>query len=179
MSSCDLAVEDVLVGADVGLERADVLPVARRRSRRTAACPSASSAGNTSLEKSTGSSAVDVVEDLGLEHVDAGVDGVAEHLAPRRLLEEALDRAVVAGDDDAELERVLDVGEPDGGHRLALVVERDDRAEVDVGEHVAGDHEEALVEQLAWRCATEPAVPSGVSSVAYVIVTPNSEPSPK
>ena len=30
--------------------------------------------------------------------------------------------------------------------RLVLVVEVDDRAEVDVGEHVAGDHEEALVE---------------------------------
>ena len=56
--------------------------------------------------------------------------------------------AVLAGDDDAELERVLDLGEADRGHRLALVVEGDDRAEVDVGDHVAGDHEEALVEQL-------------------------------
>ena len=55
-------------------------------------------------------------------------------------------RAVLVGDDDAELERVLDRDEADGGQRLVLVVEGDDPAEVDVGEHVAGDHEEALVE---------------------------------
>ena len=39
----------------------------------------------------------DDVEDLGLEHVDAGVDRVGEHLTPGRLLEEPLDRAVGLG----------------------------------------------------------------------------------
>ena len=38
--------------------------------------------------------------------------------------------------------------EADGGHRLLLVVERDELGEVDVGDHVAGDDEEALVEVL-------------------------------
>ena len=38
--------------------------------------------------------------------------------------------------------------EADGGHRLALVVEGDDLGEVDVGDDVAGDDEEALVEVL-------------------------------
>ena len=47
------------------------------------------------------------VEDLRLQHVDAGVDGVGEDLAPRRLLQEPLDPAVGVGDDDAEVERVL------------------------------------------------------------------------
>ena len=122
-------------------------PSSPRRPRRRGAGSSSSSFGKTSLEKSTDRSG-DVVEDLGLEHEDAGVDGVAEHLAPRRLLEEALDRAVLVGDDDAELERVLDVHEADGGQRLVLVVEVDDATEVDVGEHVARDHEEPLVEVL-------------------------------
>ena len=48
-----------------------------------------------------------VAEHLGLDHVDAGVDRVGEHLRPGRLLEEALDAAVLVGDDDAELERVV------------------------------------------------------------------------
>ena len=88
----------------------------------------------------------DVVEDLRLEHVDAGVDGVAEDLAPGRLLEEPLDRPVLVGDHDAELERVLDGLERQGGESPVGVVEVHDGAEVDVGQHVAADHEEALVE---------------------------------
>ena len=54
-----------------------------------------------------------VPEHLGLEHVDARVDRVREDLAPGRLLEEALDLAVVVGDDDPELERVVDRLQPD------------------------------------------------------------------
>ena len=141
----DLAVEHVLVGRHVGLERADVLPVALgdRAEQRQALGEQLREHLAGEVDRPVG---LDVVEDLGLEHEDAGVDGVAEHLAPRGLLEEALDGAVLVGDDDAELERVLDRGQPDGGQRLVLVVEVDDLVEVDVGEHVAGDHEEALVE---------------------------------
>src|SRR5207253_2920450 len=54
-----------------------------------------------------------VPQDLRLEHVDAGVDRVREDLAPGGLLEEALDPAVVVGDDDPELERVVDRLEAD------------------------------------------------------------------
>ena len=50
------------------------------------------------------------------------------------------------GDDDAELERVLDVLERDRGRRAGVAVGLHERAEVDVGEHVAGDHEERVVE---------------------------------
>ena len=121
-------------------------PSSPRPRRRRAAGPAASSAGKTSRREVDRPVGGDVVEDLGLEHEDAGVDRVAEHLAPGRLLEEPLDRAVLLGDHDAELERVLDPHEPDRGQRLLVVVGLDDGAEVDVGEHVAGDHEEALVE---------------------------------
>ena len=175
---CDLPVEHIHVGAEVRVEGADVLPVARR-DRADQRLPLGRAGGEHVAREVDRLVPIDVVEDLRVEHVDAGVDGVAEDLTPRGLLEEPLDRAVVAGDDDAELERVLDVGEADGGHRLPLVVERDDLAEVDVGEDVAGDHEEALVEQLARRCRPIRRCRAACSRSAYVIVTPNSEPSPK
>ena len=87
-----------------------------------------------------------VPEHLGLEHVDARVDRVGEHLAPRGLLEEPLDAAVLVGHDDAELERVVDGDEADRGRRALLAVEAHQRAEVDVAERVARDDEERVVE---------------------------------
>ena len=86
------------------------------------------------------------VEHLGLEHVDAGVDGVGEHLTPTRLLEKAFDGAIGVGDHDAELERVLDVLQGDGGLCTAVAVRLDERAEIDVGEDVTRDDEERVVE---------------------------------
>ena len=91
----------------------------------------------------------DVPQDLGLEHVDPGVDRVREDLAPGRLLEEALDPAVLVGDDDAELERVVDRLEADRDRGLALLVDAHDLGQVDVGERVAGDDEEGVVELVA------------------------------
>ena len=87
-----------------------------------------------------------VPQHLGLEHVDAGVDRVREHLAPRRLLEEALDPAVLVGDDDPELEWVFDRLEADRDRRVLLAVELDQLRQVDVAERVAGDDEERVVE---------------------------------
>ncbi len=55
---------------------------------------------------------------------------------------------VLPGDDDAELERVLHRAQRDGGQRVVLLVERDHRGEVDVGQDVAGDHEESLGQLL-------------------------------
>src|SRR5207302_2732150 len=37
----------------------------------------------------------DQVEDLRLEHIDAGVDGIGENLTPARLFEEAIDPALL------------------------------------------------------------------------------------
>jgi hypothetical protein len=87
--STSTAVEDVLVGAQVGLEGADVLPVALG-DRAVQGRPSR--AGGEHLAREVDRPTLgDEVEDVGLEHVDARVDGVAEHLTPGRLLEEALD----------------------------------------------------------------------------------------
>ncbi len=88
----------------------------------------------------------DVLQHLGLEHVDAGVDRVGEDLAPAGLLEEALDAAVLVGDDDPELERVLDRLEPDRHGGALLAVRLDEGGQVDVAEGVSGDDEERVVE---------------------------------
>ena len=70
-------------------------------------------------------------------------------------------RAVGLGDDDAELERVLDALQRDRRERAVRAVRLHERGEVDVGEHVARDHEERVVELVRSRCAPSPAVPSG------------------
>jgi hypothetical protein len=62
-------------------------------------------------------------EHLGLHDVDAGVDRVGEDLAPGRLLEEALDLAVVIDDHDAELERIRDAGQRDSDEGVVVLME--------------------------------------------------------
>jgi hypothetical protein len=135
------------VGLVVGVEGADVLPVPVGHVPEQRPGVVEQLREDVAREVDAGA-LFDVVEDLGLEDVDPGVDGVAEHLAPAGLLEEALDAAVLVGDDDAELERVLHRLEADGGERAPLLVELDDGGQVDVGEDVAGDDEEALVLEL-------------------------------
>ena len=101
----DLALQDVRLGLHVALVRADVLPVALgdvavdrlallHQLREDVAGP---------VDRHVG---LDVVEDLGLHHVDAGVHGVGEDLAPGRLLQEALDLALLVDDGDAEFQRI-------------------------------------------------------------------------
>ena len=52
----------------------------------------------------------DQVQDIRLQDIDAGVDGVRKHFAPTRLLQELHDRSVVVGDHDTKLQRVWDGG---------------------------------------------------------------------
>ena len=160
------AVEDVLVRAAVRLERADVLPVAvdhvavQRAGRRS------STAGNTSPEKSTTSPSGMKSKTLGLEHVDAGVDRVGEHLAPRGLLEEPLDRAVVAGDDDAELDRVLDPLQRDRRRTRRRRGAPSTNAPRSMSVSTSPEITRKVSSSSSIALRTEPAVPSGESSVA-------------
>ena len=89
----------------------------------------------------------DLGEHLRLHDVDPRVDGVGEHLAPRRLLEEAVDASVLVADDDAVLERVRHRLQPDGDEGAAGAVEVQHPAEVGVGKRVAGQHQECVVAQ--------------------------------
>ena len=142
-----LLVERVGVRLAVLVEVADVLPVALAHVAvdRAAHLEQQREELLREVERPVGR---DVPEHLRLEHVDAGVDRVGEHLAPRRLLEEALDLAVLVGDDDAELERVLDGLEADRDRRALLLVEVDDLVQVDVAERIARDDEERLVQAV-------------------------------
>src|SRR5262249_22128321 len=88
--------------------------------------------------------ALEVGKDLGVEHIDAGVDRVAKDLAPTGFFEELLNTSIVASDDDAVLQWVGDMSEGQRRHRLALTVKFDDVAEVEVGEGVAADNQERL-----------------------------------
>ncbi len=144
----DLAVEDVLVGLEVGRRGADVLPVAVGHVAEDR--PARLEHGREDLGREVDGAALgDEIEDLGLEDVDTGVDGVAEDLAPARLLQEALDAPVLTGDDDAELERVLHRAQGQRGQGVVLLVELQHGGEVDVGQHVARNHQEALRELVA------------------------------
>ena len=89
-----------------------------------------------------------VVEHFRLQHVDAGVDGIAEHLAPAGLLQELADRAVVVGDHHAVFERIGDAGQGEGGHRAALLWYSMIAVRSIVGQRVAADHQEGLGEQV-------------------------------
>ena len=140
-----LGVEHVLVGLDVGVEGADVLPVplGHVAEQRDAVFEQPGKDVGREVDRLL---RLDVVEDVGLEHVDAGVDGVGENLSPGGLLQEPLDRAVLPGDDDAELQRVLHGLQADGHDGLLFPVKLDDAGQVDVGEDVAGDDEERFVQ---------------------------------
>ena len=143
----DALVERVEIGLPVLIEVADVLPVALHRLAVERA---------THLEqerKELLGEVVrlvgrDVAQHLRLQDVDAGVDRVREDLAPRRLLQEALDPSVLVGDDDPELEGVLDRLEADRHRRPFLLVELDELRQVEVAERVARDDEEGVVEPV-------------------------------
>ena len=89
------------------------------------------------------------VERLRLEHVDAGVDRVAGDLVLARLLEEALDVAVRVGLDQPVGARVLDRRQDDRRLGLALAVQPQHGAEIDLGQHVAVEHDDRLGQRVA------------------------------
>ena len=140
-------VERVEVRLAVLVEVADVLPVALAHVAVDRAAHLEEQREEL-LREVVGPVGRNVLQHLRLEHVDAGVDRVREHLTPRRLLEEPLDLAVLVGDDDPELERVLDRLQPDRDRGALLLVELDDLRQVDVAERVARDDEEGVVERV-------------------------------
>ena len=100
----DPAVQDVLVGPGIGLQRADILPVALGHIAIEQMAFGRQPRENIGRE-------VDLartyeVKDLGLENIYPGIYGVREDLSPRRFLKEPFDRPVFSGDDDPELQRV-------------------------------------------------------------------------
>ena len=141
----DAAVERVEIRLPELVEVADVLPVAVEHVAVDRPAHLEQEREQL-LREVVGTVRRDVAQHLGLEDVDPGVDRVREHLAPRGLLEEALDAAFLVGDHDPELERVVDRLEADRDRGALGLVRFDERGQVDVAERVAGDDEKRLVE---------------------------------
>src|SRR5580765_7893865 len=137
--------ERVVVRLSVLVEVADVLPVAVEDAA-VQRPPHLEQHREELLREVVRPVSRDVAQALGIDHVDARVDRVREDLAPRRLLEEALDPSIVVHDDDPELERVRNGLETDRDGRTLLAMELDELAEVEVAERVAGDDEKRVVE---------------------------------
>ena len=85
-------------------------------------------------------------DDRWLEHVGAGIDEVGRSFAGRRLLDERPDPAVGLRRHDTERRGVVDLVEGDRALASGGVVEGDEGAEVEIGHHVAVDHDETLVD---------------------------------
>ena len=86
----------------------------------------------------------EVLEDRGIEHVDAAIGEVRERFIARRLLLKAGDAPVAIAQHDAVLLRLLDALDGEGGDPARFAVRAVQRGEVDVGERVAGDDDEGL-----------------------------------
>ena len=89
------------------------------------------------------------IERVRLEHVDAGVDRVAGDFILARLFQEALDVALRVGLDQAVGARVLDRRQHDGRLRLALAVQPQHGAEINVGQHVAVEDHDRIGQRIA------------------------------
>jgi hypothetical protein len=141
-----LAFERVVVGLLVLFEVADVGPV-RVDDVAAELGAVAQHLGEEILREVVVAPADHPLENARFEHVDAGVDRVGEHLAPRRLLEKARDAPIFIRDDHAELERVGDALQGDRDVVLFALVVFDQRGQVDVGERVARDHDKRFAGQ--------------------------------
>ena len=120
------AVHDVAVHLHVFFRRADVDPVVAvdRREKRLAALDERRK--EAALDR-PGDVRGNAIECLGLEHVDAGVDGVAGDLFGLRLFEKAQDVARGIGLDEAVGRGIVDGRQHDGGARAAAAMEIDER----------------------------------------------------
>ena len=139
-----LSLEDIAMHVHVALAAADVAPVAVSDDAvdRMAIRHQAREELGGEIERCTFR---DVVEHPRLNDVDAGVDRIAEDLAPRRLLQEALDAASFVRDHNAEVERIGDPFERDSDRAALLLVIPHDFVKIDVGYRISGDDEERLI----------------------------------
>ena len=135
--------ERVPIGLVIGLDIADVTPVARRQ------VPVERHGVGQHLGEDIAAPVHhrrrrQQIEHFRFDDVNAGVHLIGKHLAPGWLLEEAFDRPVRVGDHHPELQWVRHGGEDDGRGRAFLAVIAHDPTQVDVGQGVAADDDEGL-----------------------------------
>lgn len=88
---------------------------------------------------------LNVVEYLGLHHIDARIHGVGENLPPRRLLQEPLDLSLFIDNGDAEFEGIGHAGQAHRDECALLLVEIDEISQIEVGEGITRDDQEGIV----------------------------------
>ncbi len=140
----DLAVEDVVGGLQVALGGADVHPVAARLIAVEAVADQLGE--QVALDRAARSRGGHPIQHLALDHVGARADQVGLDLLRPRLLDERPDRAVVVPGDQPVGGGVLDRVQPERDRGPGLLVLAQLRGEVDVGQHVAVEHQKPLVE---------------------------------
>ena len=141
----DVALEDVEGALQVALGRPDVEPVGLGGEAEEALADEPRP--DLALDRDVAIGR-DEVEHRALEHVGAGRDEVRVDLVGAGLLDELLDRLVVVQAHEAVGGRVGDRDERERADRPGRLVLGDLRGEVDVGQDVAVEHQEALVEEL-------------------------------
>ena len=138
-----VALDDVEGALQVALGRADVQPVALRGKAVEALADQ--QRPHLALDRDVAIGRHEL-EDLALQHVRAGADQVRVDRIRARLLDEVAHRAVLVEMHEAVGARVGDRHERERRLRAGPLVLGDLRAQVDVREHVAVEHQEALVE---------------------------------
>ena len=146
------SVHDVAVHLHVFLRRADVDPVVAidRREKGLAALDERRKEASLDRPRDVRGNAI---ERLGLQHVDAGVDGVAGDLFGLRLFEKAQDVAGRVGLHEAVGGRVVDRRQHDGGPCPAAAMKIDEAAQIDLGQHVAVEDDDRVAHALRRRSA--------------------------
>ena len=139
-----VALDDVERALEIALRGPDVEPVGVRGEAEEAVADESRPDLALDRDRLVGR---DEVEHAALEDVRAGGDEVRVDLVGGRLLEELLDARVVVQAHEAVGRRIRHRDEGERAGRARRLVLRDLRREVDVGEHVAVEHEEALLEQ--------------------------------
>src|SRR5579875_309163 len=167
----DQARERIARRTEVLTRRPDVAPVRPRQRETVEPIPPLLECGKDVPPEIVELAGGDVLENRRLEAVDPRVHQVRELLTRGRFLLELDDPAFVVEDHDAVLIDAFHLDEADRGDRLSLTMKGDERLEVRVGEIVATDDDERLVEKR-FRLLHRPGAPAQLVLIDVVQAHP-------
>ena len=88
------------------------------------------------------------LKDLRFNDIDTGVDGVAEHFAPRRLFEKSRDLSLLVCNHDTILQRILRPCKDERGFCFFLFMKLNGFSQVKIRQHVAADDHEPFIQKI-------------------------------
>ena len=142
----DLSVEDVVGRLQIPSRRADVHPVSGCLVAEQAVIDKPRE--DIALDRDPGARRSHLGEHRALEHVHPGIDQVGVDLVGVRLLQKARHRQIVAPADEPVRRGILDGDQRDRRARARLLMLAQQRGQVDVGQLIAVEHQEPVVQQL-------------------------------